>query len=297
MLDDNLEYRVLCKKSGVNSDSPWLLQEFDKNDRKDYRDFIPWDGFLTFKVNDLLYSYSTDINNTIINSEETDCNTELVRQGGSILGRLQPIGCYAEKSNSENEDFVYSMFGSKRPIEHFGLNIKKNKNSNDKAKCQLRGWMSFTEETGNAHISVYLSLTPQQFDSMADLIKSKHIDLLELTLHNPPGFYSERASSGENYIKILMDSKEHKFGQDSEINPPCLGYVNDFNIKIIQRHYWIEPDEEEQHEVEKEEVIETQQDLENLLPRFERIEAVLGFPLWVILVMFCILFFKFIFLQ
>jgi hypothetical protein len=303
--DYNLEYKILLSEnSEQNNDYPWSLQEFDKEGKKIKGDFVPLEsGSMYFTARELSYNYSLDVGNFSRDSEETGEELESIEEDGCILGILHPEGHVDEKISTDNPS--YSMFGTSRnscEIKDFLLIVKKNKNPNDKAKCRLQGSIYPNEETTNTYIKVCISLTPQQFDKIAGRLKSKSIDTLEISLDNPLGFYFKwpPASSWEKaYIKVLADEKYHKFEvlDGCKVIPYRLGDIGGFNMRLTQRHHWTEDEEED--EVEDEEVQEHKQRDESflMLSRLDRIEAVLGYPLWMIFGILCFLFIKYIILQ
>ncbi|HHT0593548.1 TPA: hypothetical protein ACTXXA_001458, partial [Legionella anisa] len=253
--------------------------------------------------------------------EKNSNDTESTIEDEWISGILHSGTC-SDGKNLEN-DATYSMFGTNREIKSFGLLIRKNENPNDEAKCVMGGFVGTTiegdgfieDQTFDDEVWFNLFLTPQQFNKIVDLIKSKRMDILEITLWGPPGFYYEYSPAPHSsvyYIKILTDSKDHKvvIPDGCKICPPRLGDA-DFNIKIIQRltlnpkqdlsNINIEKlfyeSEDDDNNNQRKEIQEYKQIVENILNQLNRMEGIFAYPLWMIFIILCLLFTKFIILN
>ncbi|HAU1234408.1 TPA: hypothetical protein ACMWW0_001964 [Legionella pneumophila] len=288
-LDENPEYKNLYD---------WSLKEGKKGES-----FVPLeDTWLYFTASELRYNYSFDILSTEtcnLNRAEINTNIETTEEKeGYISGSLHP-GISQDAENLEHNN-TYSMLGTDREIKKFSIIIKKTKNPDDQAECKFGGNASSTFDldvsdiTFDDEIFIHLTLKPKQFDYIAELIKFKRMDRMEVMLVCSSGLYSfwEPYSSMVHYIKVLTNSKDHKviIPEGSKIVPPRLGLSKvDFNLKIIQRcllnskQDLSDTVEDNDQNIQDENIQKYEQMHKELLNRLERLEKIVGFPLWVIL--------------
>lgn len=312
-MDYHLENKVLLsEESKYKSLYSWSLQEFDKEGKQVGCDMIPWIWSLYFTASELRHNYSINI----YSKEESDTeeDPESTQDSENISGILHSGTCSDGKSLED--EVLYSMFGTNRIINHFRLSIRKANEGGEKPKCSIIGFVSYTSESDfrkeitDDDVYVDLILTPQQFNKIAELIKTKRVDILEIRLRGVSGFYSDWSPSiSTNYIKILTDSDEHKviILENSKIDPPRLGDVSEFNMTVIYRHT-LNPRQdlrginidklfEEDEDNENYETQESQlRDNSSLVPSQSRSNEIslkkLTIPIWLIFIILCFLFIK-----
>lgn len=313
-MDYNLENKILLsEESEYKGLYSWSLQEVDKEDRKVGSKLIPWKWNLYFTASELRHNYSIDIYKSEESSADED--SEPTQDSENISGILHSGICSDGKSLED--DVLYSMFGTNRRINHFHLSIRKAKEDSVKAECRILGIVSYTaeidfsEKTTDDNVYINLVLMPQQFNKIAELIKAKRVDILQIYLSDVSGFYSDWSPSiSTSHIKILTDSKDHKVivKDDSKIDPPRLGDVGECSMTVIQRHalnpkqdlrggnidkLFEEPEDYDEDEVNEEgEAQESQlKDKSSLmlsqLARNEMVLKKLITPIWLIFTILC----------
>jgi hypothetical protein len=314
-VDYHLEKKILLNnESEYNSLYSWSLQEFNNENEKIGSDQIPWQWSLYFTASEFRYIYSIDINKSdesaIDDSEESNRESE-------VITAILHSGVCRDGESLENE-VLYSMFGTNRLLNHLDLKIYKVK-EDDNERCHIWGGVSYTseidfrDETVDDYVIIKLGLSPQRFDKIAELIKNQRVDVLEITLSMVSGFYAEWSPSiSTSMIKILTNSilgdsqdQEVITLDDCEIDPPRLGDIGEFSMRIIQRNklnpkqdlrsinideLFEEPDDEEN-------LLEEQKYKENssMLSQLVRNEAALTklhIPVWFIFIILCIFILK-----
>ena len=165
--------------------------------------------------------------------------------------------------------------------------------------------IDFRDETTDDVVEIYLSLAPNRFNRLVELIKDRRADIVQIRLGRVSGFYSEWSPSiSTKNIKILTALEDMKiiFPNNCEITPPRLGDVGEFNISITQRNIlnpkqdlrqidmvklFEEPDGYEEDVYERQGHAESQPDVTSLLLAKlggnEIALAKLRTPLWLIL--------------
>lgn len=302
-LSEELEYKNLYS---------WSLQELNEEGEKVGRDQVPWIWNLYFTASELRYSRSIDIEQEGDSVEE--CTSPKAQEREIIYAILHPGIC--QDGRWLEDDTSYSMFGTNRKIKQFGLRISKTEKDSDE-KCRVWGCVSYTtevdfrEETTDDTVEIYLSLSPDRFNDIADQIKSQRIDILQIGLGRVSGFYSEWSPSiSTNKIKILAASNDQEVlsSEGCKIYPPRLGNVGEFNITLTRRHR-LNPkqdlraididkvfDESEYYEEDVTEDQKYQQSQPNkdslMLAQLIRNEVALArlrTPVWLIFIVLCIL--------
>ena len=176
--------------------------------------------------------------------------------------------------------------------------------------------VDFRDETLDDSV-VYLWLAQKIFNKLVEIIEARRADIVEVRLGGVSGFYSEWSPSiRTNSIKVLTLNYQEIIRPDNcKIDPPRLGEVHEFNIRIVQRNsinpkqalsginldkLFEESDDygEDDHE-QKQEVIESQPGVSGqLLAQLARNELTLSklrIPLWLIFVALLFLLFTLVF--
>lgn len=221
---------------------PWALKEVDQDDKQINGELIPWEHSVRFTASELRLIYVAEIS-----KEEAPTIDEKMRktkEKDHIFGILHPGFCDA--GGFWEGDVSYSMFGTNRKINQFVIYISKKENDGDNTTCSLWGdvsntfEMDFHEETVSDFVQISLCLPESQFNKIAELVRARKIDILEINLREVSGFYSEWDMSVSTYkMKVLTNdskSQEVMMPQGCDINPPRLGDIGEVRVTLIQRH-------------------------------------------------------------
>ncbi len=312
-MDFHLEREIrLSEEPEFKNLYSWSLQEFDGDGKKIGSDQIPWKWSLNYTDSELRHNIEIKIEQPCQLENEIEKN-KIVEEYETITAILHPGVCNDGKWLKN--DTYFSMFGTDRNIKHFGLNISKLDNEVSDERCNLWGCVSYTteidfrDETTDDTVQIYIWLSPERFNRLAELIKTQRADIFLVRLSEVSGFYSEWSPSiSTDNIKVLASADDQKIVcQDGcNITPPNLGEVGEFNLSIVQRsklnpkqdlrsiniyNLFEEPDEEEDEG--EEDFAETKPDANALLlvqlSRNELALAKLRTPLWLIFVLLLIL--------
>lgn len=236
-MDYKLEHKIfLSEETEFMCLNSWSIQECDTDGKKIGRAKISWPWSLYFTASDLRYEYSIGICNYVCDDEEP------IQEEEVITGILHS-GICRDGANLAAEA-QYSMLGTDRLISHFDLRIHKIGNDSIE-RCNLWGSVSHTSEVDCSYetyddvVIANIYLLPERFEKIAELIKGRHTDILELILKGVYGFYSEWTPSiSTDNIKILTDSEDQQVEgcEDLDIKPLRLGDVSEFDLRIIQRN-------------------------------------------------------------
>lgn len=237
-MDYNLENKILLsEESEYKSLYSWSLQELDKDGKKIGSDQIPWRWSMYFTASELRFDNSIEV---YYSANEED--KEPTREREIIVAMLHPGFC--RDGETLEYDVTYSMFGTRRAIKEFRLVIERLANDNEE-KCSIWGGVSYTaecdfrEETVDDSIIITLLLRPERFNKLADLVKSRSIDMAEIYLSAVSGLYSDWSPSiTTGRVKVLTAHKEHVVikKDDCKIDPPRLGEVGEFRLSLTQRN-------------------------------------------------------------
>ncbi|HAT9682589.1 hypothetical protein G5S93_13245 [Legionella pneumophila serogroup 1] len=268
-MGDN-EYKIFLKESTNQNDGhSWWLQE--ENIQKEAGTFTPSKEYLGFTLKELLLIDGFEI--SISFDEETSNDIEKNKKQGVIHATLNIIKDY--------KDHQLIIFGSGCEINEFHLHINRIEQPNENSACFVKGSM-------DGGLSIYLTLTPTQFDNIAELIKINRLDRLELVLFEPPGFYS---APNSDYIMVLPNSKELEVvtPDNCEIKPPRLG-KSYFSINAYRQDRVTKATEENDSVEDKHENFQEYKDiLEKILNRLDSLVYVpLGLFVGVIIGVFIV---------
>jgi len=309
---DHIDRKIqLSEESEYPSLYSWSLQELNKDGEKIGGDQIPWMWSLYFTASELRYVSEIEIGKERDDEEDEICSDG--HDGEWIHATLHPGICrdgrWLKKDNTS-----YSMLGTNRNIKQFDLEIKKaDEDTND--QCYILGLVSYTSEldfrnvTVDDSVGIVLSLNQKQYSQIVEQIKSRQVDIFEVSIGGVSGFYSEWSpSSSTSNIKILTDSDAHRvqIPDGCKIEPPRLGNVRKFSLNVTER-YKLNPKQDLRPiDIDKvfEEVEDYEQDLTEEYPepeadnsklllaqlvRSEAIFAKLLTPIWLIFIVLCIL--------
>jgi len=241
-MDYHIDRKIqFVQEAELQSDCNWALQEMDENGAKVGGEQQPWEWSLIFTASELCHNNTININQSD-DSEEGEDKEPVSEEYEYITGTLHSGGCF--DGNSLDYDVLYSFFGTDRRLNQFGLTISKLEKDDGNERCHLLGMVSYTTEidfrddTTDDDVTVHLWLSSEKFNKIADTIKAKRTDIVEVQLGKVDGFYSEWSPEVRtNNIKVLAsDDQQITFPENCEIAPPKLGSVGTFRISLIQRN-------------------------------------------------------------
>jgi len=238
-LDYHTDYLVkLTTETEHSSLYNWCLQEFDSEGEQVGRDLIPWNYSLDFEVSNIRYAYSLEHDDPdryrfdeVAKEAETDEQNLEMKSSEMMLADLVP-------AEGRHYHPSYSMVGTNRKISQIHLRIQKA----EKGGCDVWGSLSYTaefdfrDETTDDIVEVHLRLTPDNFDELTRMINSNVASEASLRLSGVSGFYSDWSPEiSTDFIKILTpDRDDHMVDalEGTEIDPPRLGKVQEFNFRL-----------------------------------------------------------------
>lgn len=236
-LDYVLDRRVkLNPESEYKSLYTWSLQEFGKDEKPIGTAQIPWNWGLYFFASELDYQFSIKGETSFRLPKGDELEAPVVTENETIYGKLRPQSVRRRAGH-------YSMFGTGRPVEHFGLHIIRAKEG-EAEQCSLWGSVSYTSEWDFENViepdvvQIYFRITSEKYDKIIGLIGSRRTDLLSVRLSDVHGFYSEWSPAiRTDSVKILANIEDQKveIPEGCTIKPPTLGYVGEWDISFVQK--------------------------------------------------------------
>lgn len=223
----------------------WCLREFDENGEQIGRDHIPWHWSLNFTITEFRYFFNIfqerdyklfESNDEDKSDTETDEDLE-TNATERIIASLSPTN----DSKRFGSYTKFSMFGTNREITDFRLHIE----TSEEESCGIWGSVSYTsevdfrDETMDDCVEIYISLKPEKFEKIVDLVKSDTINEPSIRISNVDGFYSDWSPSiSTDEVKVLTRSDEQNLDipEDCKIDPPRLGKVGELDLHLGHKH-------------------------------------------------------------
>ena len=228
-MEYHLDYSLEASSEIDSSLYGWCIREFDENGNQVGPDQIPWQWALNFKISELNYSYDVegegeDILESLDDMSEENTGKLLLKSSEQIVGCLEP-------------ETIFSMLGSEREIKTLNLRIFKAEREN----CALRGGVSYTssadfyDETYGDYVMVYLAVSAERFDAIAELVKQNCLNEASLMLARVHGFYAAWSPDiSTSRVKILARGNQQKLNilDHFEFKPLRLGHVGEFRLHL-----------------------------------------------------------------
>ncbi len=226
--------RLHTKPDDENLDS-WAINEIDAQGQQIGDDQIPWFASLYFTATSCVLRDSIEINQT--EPERLEVALPQV-----IQVQLRP-GIWR---NDVDADFyrrmTFSMFGTDRSIQSFGLDIHPIADSAEQESCKAWGSVSYTSETADFRnettddcIVFSMYLKPKTFARYAAKIAHGLVDEMIFCVGEAHGFYfEENNSTSTARIKVLTKGSEQNVTLPAglQFEPPRLGTVGYFAFHI-----------------------------------------------------------------
>lgn len=312
-MDAHLDNKIrLNNKTEHESLYSWCLQEINSEGEQLGRDLIPWSWSFHFTASELRLTNSFEFGElSLFGYDEVEPKEEPEFQDTEIIiATLHPGICTDGKWLEDDPSF--SMLGTNRAITDFSLRINAVEEG-EKEYCDVWGCVSYTaeidfrDETTPDTIQIYLGLSKNRFNKLAELISKKNVDVVRVGISRVSGFYSDWSPSiTTNSVKVLArgSDQEIEIPEGCEIEPPTLGEVGKFDLTLTTRSKFnpkqnfntlnISKLFEDDYEIyEEEEVAEEPEDVNKLLlAQIARNQAELiklKTPAWITVILLCIL--------
>jgi hypothetical protein len=139
------------------------------------------------------------------------------------------------------KNVTFSMFGTKRTIRHFTLEISPLADPEKEERCAALGSVSntyeidFRKETSDDCLWFYLYVKPETFARYVALIDQGAIDTVFFSIGSVDGFYSDWSPSiSTNRVKVLLTGEEHKIDLPPSFQGELrrLGRVRDARLQL-----------------------------------------------------------------
>jgi hypothetical protein len=192
----------------------WAINEIDAQGQQIGDDQIPWVWSLYFTATSCALGDNIEIDSQFQTNETTPKPPEIVHRQ-VIRVRLRP------GNPRDDDDYfrqtTYSMFGTKRAIKSFQLDIQPTDNSAEQESCKAWGSVSYTSEidfrneTTDDCIIFYLFVKPETFARYAAKVAHGLVDEMILRVGRVAGFYSGWSPSiSTTNVKVLTSGSEQK---------------------------------------------------------------------------------------
>ena len=224
----------------------WAINEVEADGSLIDRDQIPWRWTLYFSATSCTLTNRLEIDPPFSLKGDSE-KPPRITANETIHMTLQPG---SRRTGGFLDSVKFSMFGTKREIRDFTLEVRPLGNPEETEHCEAWGSVSYTAEhdfrnvTYNDCICFFLSVKPNTFARYVALIDQSSIDNISFSVGSVDGFYSDWSPSiSTDRIKVLLESDEHKFvlPPDFQGNTPRLGRVRDARL-LLQRRIELDKD-------------------------------------------------------
>ena len=231
----------LSEESQFKNLYSWSLQEFSSDGNKIGADLIPWSWALDFTASELRHHKTIRIEKSDAHQGEVN-DSGAARESEIIQAILHPGTC--RNGAWLEDDIPFSMFGTDRKTDDFNLRVYRLKDGDTTESCTLWGCVSHTFELDFQNskqddaVEIQLCLSPARFNDLAEAVKTRRADVVEVSLRGASGIYSEWSPSiFTRNVKILTADDDHKvvLPEGCAIAPLRLGPVREFELTVIQR--------------------------------------------------------------
>ena len=234
-MDYHLDYGLRLKTEPEHKSLySWAINEVEADGRPIDRDQIPWAWTLVFSATSCSLTDRVEIEGRF---SESDYAPQI--DTGQIVRMTLRPGTWRNGKFLDNVTF--SMFGTKRAIRHFTLEVSPLEDFAKEESCNAWGSVAhtyeidFRNETADDCLWFYLHVKPETFARYVALIDQGAIDTVLFSVGSVEGFYSDWSPSiSTNNVKVLLDGEEHKLDlpPDFQGKPPRLGRVHDARLLL-----------------------------------------------------------------
>ncbi len=247
----------------------WAINEVEADGSPIDQDQIPWEWTLFFSATSCVLTNQLELvaKSSLTNESAGPPRFETIQ---TIRMTLRP----GVRANGEFvKDAIFSMFGTKRIIQNFTLEIRPLDDPSKEESCSAWGSVSYTSEVDFCNETVddcvwfHFYMKPETFANYLALIGQGRIHDVIFSVGSVEGFYSEWSPSiSTDRVKVLLSGAEHKFDlpPDFQGKPPRLGRVNTARL-VLHRHLELSKDAPSPYPVEVDQVEPEEQPEEDLV--------------------------------
>jgi hypothetical protein len=224
----NLEREVLANYDPKYKNLyKWCINERINDAEKPSTDYVNWDWHCYFHCSSIKVLRKLEISRADENSPKS------TKQVTRIIG-IAHSGFHRHDYDFI-EEIYYSMFGTNRKIEKFGVTIYESENG--KEDCYVSAIPSYDieldgdSEVAEDFVSFDLYLNKEKFREYVTLIDEGKVDNVYFVLKEAKGFYAQWSPNGSTFsIKLLTPSHE-LIGVDETIyKPSIISDIGEFEI-------------------------------------------------------------------
>lgn len=237
-MEYHLEKKIAFNRNPEHSSwHQWSLNEIDSSGAKDGRDLIPFPWSLFFTGSSLKF-VSEVSKGKEYNDKDEEISTTIIRNKNAIVG-LFHSGLVRDVSFLVRlqDNVRFSMMGTDREIKQFSVCIEESSDGTE--DCNIYGIPSydyevdFRNETEPDWLQLDIKLQSDKFAKIAEVVQSKKVDSATLRITGVSGFYSEWSPSiAPRFIKVLTSSHKIESHEDSQVEIPLVGKVDDFSLAL-----------------------------------------------------------------
>lgn len=238
-MDYHLDYGIrLNTKPEYERLYRWAINEVGPDGSLIGEDQILWHYPLYFSATSCVLTNHLKIEPKFSPTGEIE-ETPQIKAGQTILMTLRP-------GDRVNGEFIrgatFSMFGTKRSVQDFTLEIHSLEDSTELESCSAWGRISheceiyFRNRTSDDCICFLLYVNSEKFKEYSTLIQKGEIDNIIFHARSSGGFYSYwNPSISTHSVKVLLSSDQHKFDLPPDFEPPRLGRMAEAGL-LLRRH-------------------------------------------------------------
>lgn len=217
----------------------WAVNEIDETGQQIGSDYIPWPWSFVFVARSCELVARCEIKT--VGLMAMPLNAPEVNDSRAIQAKLRP-SVFDDEDDSRRTRTRFSMFGTSRVIEEFGLRILPL-SGQEPESCTAWGCVSYTAEmdfrdqTEPDMIIFTIMVRPETFARYAALIAQGTVSRLSLRVHSVHGFYSNWSPSiSTSAVKVLARSNDQSVEpQVDGIAPPRLGEIGEAEVSFTRR--------------------------------------------------------------
>jgi hypothetical protein len=218
----------------------WAINEVEPDGSPIDRDEIPWRWTLNFSATSCVLTNRLEIDVPFSLKRETEPAPQI--EADQVIRMTLRPGMLRE--GEFIDDVRFSMFGTKRAVQDFTLEVRPLKEAAEAEHCLAWGCVSYTteidfrNETADDCLWFYFHVKPETFAHYVTLIQRGAIDTILFSVGLVDGFYSDWSPAvSTHHVKVLLAGTEQKLDlpPDFQGEPPRLGRVGEARLLLQRR--------------------------------------------------------------